>query len=197
MVPRYLYFLGWFLKHKDIISWTLTSFWALDIVASFVTASYVNDTLSFSVADIAKGYLKSWFLFDITMLIPDLVAAVLDSSDGPVGIVRLLKARRVLRLLRFVQIMKVMKLTRFFGGFRAAQSGMRVGIGPWAVPLLCATLVLTLAVHVLGSIWFAVGDTEEGWARAENLHTAILSRQISRSFLDLLNLLMCFSISHW
>ena len=85
-----------------------------------------------------------------------------------------------------------MKLTRFFGGFRAAQSGMRVGIGPLAVPLLCATLVLTLAVHVLGSIWFAVGDTEEGWARAENLHTAILSRQISRSFLDLLNLLMCF-----
>lgn len=168
-------------KVADIISWTLTSFWALDIVASFFTASYVNDTLSFSLADIAKGYLKSWFLFDITMLVPDLVGVVLELGDGPVGIFRLLKVRRILRLLRFVQIMKVMKVSRFLGGFRAAQSQIQVGMCPLAVPLLGATLVLMLAAHVLGSIWFAVGDTEKGWVRAENLHTAVLGRQVSRS----------------
>eukprot|EP00435_Cladocopium_sp_Y103_P064768 s485_g26.t1 len=158
-------------KMADIINWTLTSFWALDIVASFFTASYVNDTLSFSLAHIAKNYLKSWFLFDITMLIPDLVAVALESDDGPLGIFRLLKVRRILRLLRFVQIVKARRL---LGGFRAQ-------IGPLAVPLLCATLVLMLAVHVLGSLWFAVGDTERGWVRAENLHTAVLGRQVSRS----------------
>ena len=99
------FFFGLVLNHKDINSWTLTSFWVLDIVASFFTASYVNDTLSFSLADIAKGYLKSWFLFDITMLVPDLVGVVLELGDGPVGIFRLLKVRRILRLLRFVQIL--------------------------------------------------------------------------------------------
>ena len=131
------------------------------------------------------------------MLIPDLVGLVLE-SDGPVGILRILKVRRVLQLLRFVQIMKVMEVSRLLGGFRAAQSQMWVGMCPLAVPLLCATLVLMLAVHVLGSIWFAVGDTERGWVRAENLHTAALGRQISRSFLDLLNLLIFFfSFSQW
>ena len=162
-------------------------------MASFFTASYVNDTLSFSLADIAKGYLKSWFLFDITMLVPDLVGVVLELGGGPVGIFRLLKVRRILRLLRFVQIMKVMKVSRFLGGFRAAQSQIQVGMCPLAVPLLCATLLLMLAAHVLGSIWFAVGDTEKGWVRAENLHTAVLGRQVSRSFLGLLNLFItCF-----
>lgn len=162
----------------DIFQWTLTAFWTLDIIASFFTATYVNDNLCFRLAEIAKAYLKSWFLFDITMLIPDFVGMAFDLEDGPAGIFRLLKARRILRLFRFVQILKVRRL---LDRFQTARFKMRVGIGPLATPLLSATLVLVLAVHVLGSLWFAVGDTEKGWVRAEGLHTAGLGRQISRS----------------
>lgn len=162
----------------DIFQWTLTAFWTLDIIASFFTATYVNDNLCFRLAEIAKAYLKSWFLFDITMLIPDFVGMAFDLEDGPAGIFRLLKARRILRLFRLVQILKVRRL---LDRFQTARFKMRVGIGPLATPLLSATLVLVLAVHVLGSLWFAVGDTEKGWVRAEGLHTAGLGRQISRS----------------
>lgn len=88
----------------DIFQWTLTAFWTLDIIASFFTATYVNDNLCFRLAEIAKAYLKSWFLFDITMLIPDFVGMAFDLEDGPAGIFRLLKARRILRLFRFVML---------------------------------------------------------------------------------------------
>ena len=36
-------------------------------------------------------------------------------------------------------------------------------------------MILMLSAHVLGSLWFAVGDTEGGWVIEERLHEAVLS----------------------
>lgn len=37
--------------------------------------------------------------------------------------------------------------------------------------MILASLV---SVHVLGSLWFAVGDTEGGWVMEEQLHEDVL-----------------------
>ena len=37
--------------------------------------------------------------------------------------------------------------------------------------MILASLV---SVHVLGSLWFAVGDTDGGWVIEEQLHQAVL-----------------------
>lgn len=42
-------------------------------------------------------------------------------------------------------------------------------------------LSLVAAVHVLGSLWFAAGDTEGGWVMEEALHEMPVSRQYTRS----------------
>ena len=65
--------------------------------------------------------------------------------------------------------------------FESARLQLRNDIGPLTLPLFYVTSVLLLAVHVLGSLWFAVGDTEEGWVQEEELHTMPLSRQYTRS----------------
>ena len=43
------------------------------------------------------------------------------------------------------------------------------------------TLSLFAAVHVLGSLWFAAGDTPGGWVIEEALHDMQLTRQYTRS----------------
>ena len=149
----------------DVVQGFLTIFWALDIGASFFTAIYINDTLTFRLVDIARTYLRSWFMF-------------LELDDGPAGILRVARSRRVLRLFRFFQIIKMWKLVERFESTRLQ---LRNDIGPLTLPLFYVTSMLLLAVHVLGSLWFAVGDTEEGWVREEELHTMPLSRQYTRS----------------
>ncbi len=49
------------------------------------------------------------------------------------------------------------------------------------MPLFCATLLLAFAVYLLGSLWFALGDTEAGWVREEGLQTFGLNKQVARS----------------
>lgn len=44
-----------------------TSFWLLDIVVSFFSAVYLNETLLYRLRDIAFHYLRSWFFFDVAM----------------------------------------------------------------------------------------------------------------------------------
>ena len=162
----------------DGVQGFLTLFWALDMGASFCTATYINDTLTFRLVDIAKKYLWSWFWFDLFMLIPDILGMFLELDDGPAGILRVARSRRVLRLFRFFQIIKTWKLVE---RFESARLQLRNDIGPLTLPLFYVTSVLLLAVHVLGSLWFAVGDTEEGWVQEEELHTMPLSRQYTRS----------------
>ena len=43
------------------------------------------------------------------------------------------------------------------------------------------SLSLFAAVHVLGSLWFAAGDTPGGWVIEEGLHEMQLTRQYTRS----------------
>lgn len=41
---------------------------------------------------------------------------------------------------------------------------------------------MAVAVHMLGSLWFAVGDSPRGWVTEEGLHEQPLTRQYTRSF---------------
>ena len=120
----------------DVVQGFLTIFWALDIGASFFTAIYINDTLTFRLVDIARTYLRSWFWFDLFMLIPDIVGMFLELDDGPAGILRVARSRRILRLFRFFQIIKVWKLVERFESTRLQ---LRNDIGPLTLPLFYVT----------------------------------------------------------
>ena len=98
----------------DAVHLIMTGFWGLDIVASFLTAVYVNDILRYRLRDIARSYLRSWFVFDALMLTVDLVASlVLDVDDRLRGVLRATRARRMFRLLRFFQARSTAVLSIF------------------------------------------------------------------------------------
>jgi len=185
VTPLHLYRIDESLQHAaDVMHWVLTAFWVLDIPASFFTAVYVNDVLRFRLTDIARYYLKSWFLFDFLMLLPDLIVLLLPGlDDGTTGLLRISRARRMFRLLRFLQMFRFSKVLEKFQIFEKnlLLGVMQSDIGMIFRPVFNVVMILMLSAHVLGSLWFAVGDTEGGWVIEERLHEAVLSRQYTRS----------------
>ncbi|CAK9014069.1 Potassium/sodium hyperpolarization-activated cyclic nucleotide-gated channel 3 [Durusdinium trenchii] len=167
----------------DSLQWITTIFWVFDIPATFFTATYVNDILCFRLGEIARAYLRSWFLFDVLMLVPDLIVVLLpDMADGPAGVFRMARARRVLRLFRFVQIVRLWKtLQAFMSSLETRLTFLRTQFGSVARPVFLMGLLMAVAVHMLGSLWFAVGDSPRGWVTEEGLHEQPLTRQYTRS----------------
>ena len=69
---------------------------------------------------------------------------------------------------------------------RTRLSFLTTQIGSVARPVFFMGLLLAISVHVLGSLWFAAGDTPNGWVIAEGLHESPLTRQYTRSLQHLL-----------
>ncbi|CAK9014071.1 unnamed protein product [Durusdinium trenchii] len=167
----------------DLLQWITTIFWVFDVPATFFTATYVNDILCFRLPDIASAYLRGWFLFDMFMLVPDLIVLLApEMADGPAGVFRMARARRVLRLFRFVQIVRLWKtLQSWLSTFETRLTFLRTQFGSVARPVFFMGLLMGVAVHVLGSLWFAAGDTPSGWVLEEGLHELPITRQYTRS----------------
>lgn len=166
----------------NILQWILTSFWILDIPASFFTATYINDTLHYQLADIRREYLRTWFPFDILMLLPDVLVVLLEISDGPAGVLRVARIQRILRLGRFLQILRMWKmLDRYRSSRGEMPSARREDLLSLVRPVVYMSLSLFGAVHVLGSLWFAAGDAPGGWVIEEGLKEMQLTRQYTRS----------------
>eukprot|EP00434_Breviolum_minutum_P014915 symbB.v1.2.013148.t1/scaffold925.1/size151535/15 len=165
----------------EILQWVASGFWALDIPASFFTAVYVNDIFRARLRDIAWNYVKSWCVFDVLMLTADIVVLVFQDTDVQAGVLRVARSRRLFRLLRMFQIIRLWRVLQGFPSVQNQLAAMRGKFGSLLQPVIAVGLCMALAVHILGSLWFAVGDTEGGWAREEALHEEVLARQYTRS----------------
>ena len=177
----------------DVLHWGTTLYWALDVPASFLTAVYINDVLHTSFTDVARAYLKSWFVFDALMLVPEVVVFVNTFSPMPgvatddataSGLLRALRARRLMKVVRFIRILRfrkavlVLKKMSFYKQFRLFFSGR---ISSSLPPVLCLMCLLAVSVHFLAALWFVAGTAERGWAFNEGLHEAPFALQYSRS----------------
>lgn len=165
----------------ETMQWVASAFWTLDIPASFFTAVYVNDVLRFRMRDIALNYLKSWCLYDVLMLAGDVVVLAMSETDVQAGVLRVARTRRLFRLLRVFQTIRLWKVLQGFPSLQNQLTALRARFGSLTQPVISLGLLMAFAVHVLGSLWFAAGDTEGGWVREENLDETSLAHQYIRS----------------
>lgn len=171
-----------FRETADAMQWAATSFWILDIPMSFLTAVYVNDKVRYRLTEIAKVYLSSWCFYDVSMLLPDLIVIIFSNrSDQPAGVLRLARFRRMFRLLRFFQLIRVWSIVESLNVVEGKLTFLRTEFGSLIRPVSHVLLLMTLAIHVLGSLWFAAGNVEGGWVTEEGLQTLPLGRQYTRS----------------
>ncbi|CAK0834972.1 unnamed protein product [Prorocentrum cordatum] len=113
-------------------------------------------------------YMRTWFIVDMVVLVPDWVIVLLsvgvrferatscDSAVEGAGIVRLLRNLRIVRLLRLARIARLRKLWQILNEWISSQS---VNIVANITGMLM--LLLTLS-HFISCMWYAISNQMEG-----------------------------------
>jgi hypothetical protein len=128
------------------------------------TAAYnePNGDLQFHPSNIAKNYLRTWFVVDVAGCLPINYVLLIMEANAPVkaeeGTVSSGRANRTLRLLRLFRLLKLLRLLRmnrllkkYEEEFYALKSGLKmVKIG----------LAVTFSCHWLGCLWYYFGTEE-------------------------------------
>jgi len=131
---------------------TLT-FWTLDIALSFVTSFYEKGHPVHSVRRICWRYLRTWFVVDLCIVVPEWWVALNDADGGNniAGLGRIFRAIRGFRVLRLLRLFKLQRIKdRFYDSIETE----------WAfiISTLVRLLVFILLLnHVVACAWYHIG----------------------------------------
>jgi len=127
----------------------VTLFFLADVVANFNTASS-PDSIHYVVyrPEIAKLYLKGWFLVDFASSLPVelLQMALRDSTFGDLSSIKMLRALRLLRLLRMLKVLRMQQYIQLVED--------SLGVNLQVLMLLKLLVAVIYLMHLLGCVWF-------------------------------------------
>ncbi|CAE6961557.1 CNGA4 [Symbiodinium natans] len=151
----------------QILSVTSLIFWPLDMAMSFNTGFYRKGTLQLKRKDIAVNYFRTWFPFDVAVLVVDYAAGFLTNiSEEQEDFLRPLRSARYLRLMRTLRILRIFKA----GKVNVIIENLVISMGrQWLILLFTIGRMLMViggVTHVLACIFFVVGKAV---SESENL----------------------------
>lgn len=146
----------------SLASWFTLLFWTLNMPMA-LQVGYVRDGLTIMEFNkITCHYLKTWFIVDIAVVLPDWVFTLTSlgseegSGSGSAGGVRLLRTLRLFRLVRLVRLLKLPHVMRSLSEFiQTEYTNIIANIAKMIVLLLVIN-------HYIGCSWFLVGKSHEG-----------------------------------
>ncbi|KDO33654.1 hypothetical protein SPRG_19269 [Saprolegnia parasitica CBS 223.65] len=148
-------------------SFQVTSHWAavdngidvcfgIDIVRNFLMGFYdEQDLLVVDVKQIAKSYLRTWFLLDFVSTFP-LEAAVKLFNPSVVANSHSLASVQLLRVLRVTRILKLARLAKLRVFFKRVEETF--GFNPGGVRLARLIFVVLFLAHVLACMFHWIGQ---------------------------------------
>eukprot|EP00928_Gymnodinium_smaydae_P086413 TRINITY_DN7049_c0_g5_i1.p1 TRINITY_DN7049_c0_g5~~TRINITY_DN7049_c0_g5_i1.p1 ORF type:complete len:830 (-),score=81.00 TRINITY_DN7049_c0_g5_i1:304-2793(-) len=156
------------LRVSSAIEYVLTVFWTFDMCLSF-NCGYV-DHLGREVMDrrlIASRYLKTWFLVDFAVVLPDWIFLVIDCATGQQRSASVGQALSVLRAMRVLRLQKLYRVLHAFEQ-RLNSSFLLMMFHTWRL-----VFVLGYIIHLLACVWYIIGTSStDGWIHGHNLaHT--------------------------
>ncbi|CAE8652401.1 unnamed protein product [Polarella glacialis] len=130
------------------------TFWILDLLLTFHTGYYERGILQMSPRAIARNYMRTWLVLDLSILMLDFMTLLVpQGSDGLEGgrLARTVRVIRVLRLLRVLKLDLLLQPLEEILGFAHKQ---------W-VNLIVAIVKIFMAIimicHVLACLWYFIG----------------------------------------
>eukprot|EP00930_Biecheleria_cincta_P080635 TRINITY_DN6900_c0_g2_i1.p1 TRINITY_DN6900_c0_g2~~TRINITY_DN6900_c0_g2_i1.p1 ORF type:complete len:1183 (-),score=170.19 TRINITY_DN6900_c0_g2_i1:356-3904(-) len=136
------------------------AYWALDAGIQFNSAFYEGGTLILDRSRRCWHYLKTWFVFDISLIFTDVVGLLLP--DSPSLIFRVLRFVRMLRLLRVIKLTQIIQTIEDIAGKSGAQT---MALFLAVVKAFCFVLYV---VHTLGCFFYSVGAMSDELGFADN-----------------------------
>eukprot|EP00928_Gymnodinium_smaydae_P030868 TRINITY_DN22827_c0_g2_i2.p1 TRINITY_DN22827_c0_g2~~TRINITY_DN22827_c0_g2_i2.p1 ORF type:complete len:649 (-),score=108.01 TRINITY_DN22827_c0_g2_i2:285-2231(-) len=136
----------------QFMDWLALIFWSIDMIQGFFMGYYQNDTYIKSHWRIFKHYMKTWFLLDFLVVVPEWLSKALEGNGSSLGgfgrFFKSARAVRVLRLLRLVKLKKVINC--LYDRLESEYTFICVNL----VKLMLSVALLT---HVIACGWFWTG----------------------------------------
>jgi hypothetical protein len=141
------------------MGWLAMIFWTLDIAASLNTAIRFQDgTVIHSRAIIVSSYVKSWFIIDLAVVVPDWTMTILQLTGGSgsgKGIARMSRILRVMRAIRILRLLRLLKLKKLITDAYDSIDSEHIFI---VVNLLQLILIVLVLTHYVACIWYFLGE---------------------------------------
>ena len=157
--------LGWL-----IVNYTIDSLFFVDIVLIFNSAYQDED---FRIVDdrkqIAKVYLKGWFMVDILAIVPfDLIFQ--GTGSGMNDMVKIARIGRMYKLIKLTKLLRILKIVKERSKLlKYVQELLKIGVG--FERLFFFILIFILLCHIVSCLWvftasFSQEEDYEGTWRA-------------------------------
>lgn len=142
-----------------IVFWITFFFWLLDMPVTLNTAVYKNGEIRKTRYIVLFTYLRTWFLFDVSLISLDVMTIFTLSRDNSFSAIRSFRILRGLRLLRLLKMSKFNMLLQEV----AASTGRQ-----WLILVMAIAntsgLILVVA-HLLTCFWYWIGRSTEEQGR--------------------------------
>lgn len=150
-----------FLPHEEprwkvIVDMVTTVFWTLDIPVNFFTAFHADGLLEMRPRQIARHYLRRWFLVDFPLVSLDWLAIIMLANAGDV--VNIARTSKVLRICRALRVLRMVRVLRFPRWADAVSDCLRSEISVTTFCILRSLLFIIVASHFVACGFYFVGD---------------------------------------
>lgn len=144
-----------------VLDWIILCFWTLDMVQSCFLSYYEQGDLVVEHSKILRHYLRTWFLLDIIVVVPDWLVLFLDAGGAGdlTGLGRIFRVARAVRVFRWLRILKLRRLIMTIYDMIDSEYTM---IFVDLVRLLVCVLFLN---HVIACVFFWIGRNSCGLDR--------------------------------
>ncbi|CAK0795567.1 unnamed protein product [Prorocentrum cordatum] len=151
------------------MDWIALIFWTINMPASLCVGYVAHEQLVMDMRRILLHYLKTWFILDVLILLPDWTFIIVSGGGQYEDSAGLSHAGLlgVLRLGRMARLVRLLKLRRFFESVYYRIESEYVSILIHIVQMISLVLIFC---HVIGCMWFYVGDTQDGKPTWMNVH---------------------------
>lgn len=137
-----------------MMGWISLIFWTLDMAATLMVGYFDNGELVLSPKRIAYRYLRTWFLPDLIVVLPDWFTRVVNTEggDGLATAARMIKGFRAIRILRLLRLLKLQRLMNMVYDLIDSEYMFIV------FTMIRLIVAITVLNHVIACLWFLVGS---------------------------------------
>ena len=125
-------------------------FWIADVPLNFNTAFYLKGELVTDRARIARHYIQTWLVFDLSLILLDLLTA----TQAEIGDWEALRYARIVRAFRLLRLLKMSKLQDILQEMAASTGRQWIML---VIAIVNTTFIILVVAHVLTCIWWWLG----------------------------------------
>jgi len=152
------------------VEWATTTFWTVDILASFLTGFHSEGLVEMRPSRIAKRYLRGGFTLDLFVVLMDWMLAIFTFQVK--AIIRVGKTARVFRLLRMIRAMRLIRSLKLARLLTSLFAYIKSDFVRTICSIFLMLLVLVVFNHYIACGWYLIGIIhDDGWLQAHILET--------------------------